>query len=237
MQTKCKYKLFSFLSSLLFLSFLILCLLVFVDTFETWKIENTSQQLAQLRKACSDSSDWSNGMLSINKDYTGWLNVIGTNINGPVVQGQTNDDYLRTDFYGNPSVGGTFFVDESVDLSSDDGNIIIYGHLMNDGTMFADLKKYKDKNFFIKNNTIRWECKSGIYYYQLFGGMIVSGDDTPLRTWINLESSEEIKMLDDIQSSAYFYQEDQFRTGPYLFLVTCDYQQKNGRLVLIASRV
>lgn len=237
MQTKHRHKLLSILSSFLFSAFLLLCFFILFDTYATWRTKQAAQHLSVLKTMNSGSDDWSNGMLSINSDYSGWLNVIGTEISGPVVQSSSNNDYLRTDFYGKHSEAGTFFIDENVDLPSD-GNIIIYGHLMNDGTMFADLKKYKSKEFFVDNNLVRWESESGVHYYQLFAGMVVAGDDTPLRTWINLQSPEqEAEMLDKIQQSAFFYQEDDLRTGPYLFLVTCDYQQKNGRLVLVASRI
>ena len=66
--------------------------------------------------------------------------------------------------------------------------------------------------------------------------LIVTGIDSPTRARLNKQTPEQEKeMLNTIAHSAYFYQEDLLRSGPYLFLITCDYQKENGRLVLVAS--
>lgn len=223
----------------LFLAFVTLCGLIFFDCYSTWSVNQTTEKLLIMRKIekRNNLTDWSAGMLSVNEDYVGWLNVIGTEVNGPVVQGDSNEEYLRKNFYGNHSEAGTFFIDENVNLNNDSENIIIYGHLMNDDTMFGTLKQFKDKDFFMQNGLVRWECEAGIQYYKIFAGMIISGDNSKLQSWINNEFVTEAQMLKDIQEKAFVWQEDKFRTGPYLFLVTCDYQIKNGRLVLVAAQM
>ena len=50
---------------------------------------------------------------------------------------QDKDYYLRRDFYGEYSGSGTLYMDEDCDPEWGD-NLIIYGHHMNNGTMFAD---------------------------------------------------------------------------------------------------
>lgn len=227
------------LEVVLFIAFVVLCGLIFWDCYDTWQTRQTAQNLIVVRKTekRNDADDWSAGMLDINPDYVGWLNVIGTQANGPVVQGENNAEYLRTDFYGNHASGGTFFIDENVRLE-EDGNFIVYGHLMNDNTMFGTLKQYKDKDFFSKNGLVRWECESGVYYYKIFAGMVISGDDSKLQSWVNnLDAATQNQMLEEIQEKSFVWQEDKLRTGPYMFLVTCDYQMKNGRLVLVAARM
>ena len=42
-----------------------------------------------------------------------------------------------------------------MELPSD--NIIIYGHHMNDGSMFVGLMKFKDKNFWEKHKTVSFD--------------------------------------------------------------------------------
>ena len=224
---------------ILFGCFFSTSVMICMDVWNTLQTVETCMDLQAAYKEMGQKSpeDWSHGMLALNPDYVGWLTIPGTNIDGPVVQGEDNTEYLRTDFYGESASAGTFFMDELVDMGSD-GNRIIYGHLMNDGTMFAQLARYKEKAFLEENPYILLETAEGTQYYQLFAGMVVSGTDFPVRTWLTSQTTEqERKMLDTISGSAYYYQENLMSSGPYLFLATCDYQQEDGRLVLAARKL
>ena len=232
-------------SILLLLVFFTLCGMIAFNLYSTYQTHELSQQLSEIRNISKEENpeDWSRGMLEVNPDYVGWLNVIGTEINGPVVQGEDNNEYLRRDIYGDYSVAGTFFLDEEVDLSTENGNVMIYGHLMNDETMFGPLKHYKSTEFFQENNLIRWETQNGVSYYRIFAAMIVSGyADTErylnLQSWMNnIDEKTEQEMLKEIQDASFIFQENMFRSGPYIFLVTCDYGINNGRLVLVGEKI
>ena len=76
----------------------------------------------------------------INPDCVGWIEIPGTNISYPIVQGRDNDHYLRLNFEGKYSVGGVIFLDHRCDSDFDRTNTIIYGHNMRDGSMFGSLK-------------------------------------------------------------------------------------------------
>lgn len=232
-----------FISVLLFLLFIGLCSLLGVKVYASYHVAQTKQQLIETRLLSTPEKDWSKGMLAINKDYVGWLTVYGTDVNGPVVQGKDNNEYLRTDIYKEHSEPGTLFVDESVDMDVD-GNVIIYGHMMKDGSMFGTLKQYKKKSFFKENRIVRWEDKNGEHYYSIFAAMVING--TPgderfldLTQWTNGISEEKAAdMLTTLQERSYAFQPNMLRNpdNKYLFLVTCDYSHKNDRLVLVAER-
>ena len=64
---------------------------------------------------------------------------------------QTKEDmeyYLRRDFDGNDDVNGLPFLDSRCDVDEPTTNLLIYGHCMNSGAMFADLQKYKDFDYY-----------------------------------------------------------------------------------------
>lgn len=213
---------------------------------QTKKTQELTSSLQAIRTTAQETNetDWSNGMLAVNPDYKGWLTVYGTTATGPVVQGETNDTYLRTDIYGEHSIPGTLFLDEVCDTRRH-GNLIIYGHKMNDGTMFGSLDKFKDPEFFDENGTVCWEGEYGKEYYQIFALMVVPGyvDDpnfVDIQAWANtLSASETEDMLEVIQDKASIYKELQFDcdNDKFLFLVTCDYNINNGRMVLAAKRL
>ena len=73
---------------------------------------------------------------SQNPDVVAWIQIPGTQINYPVVQGKDNDYYLHRDLNGQKSTAGTIFLDyaDRADFSS--LHNVLYGHHMNNGSMF-----------------------------------------------------------------------------------------------------
>ena len=85
-------------------------------------------------------------LFAMNDDFVGWLCIPDTDVNYPVMH--TTDDpewYLRRNFHGEYSESGVPFLDFRCSLDSD--NLIIYGHNMMNGTMFAELRGYVQKDF------------------------------------------------------------------------------------------
>ena len=109
-----------------------------------------------------------NGLMRVNSDFKFWIDIPGTSISYPVVQASNNDYYLRRTFSGQYNVGGVIFLDyrDADDLTG--RNTVIYGHRMNDGSMFTDLKKFIDANFSLENDEIRLYTKEAIYIYKVF---------------------------------------------------------------------
>ena len=97
-----------------------------------------------------DKIDWDT-LKNINPDVVAWIKFDQPKtIDYPVVQGKDNDIYLKKSFGENYIKAGTIFVncDNAKDFT--DPNTFVYGHNMNDGSMFAKLKKYEDKSFYDK---------------------------------------------------------------------------------------
>lgn len=92
--------------------------------------------------------DW-NALRQINPDLIGWIRFKEPAvINYPIVQGKDNKVYLKKSFGKNFVKAGTIFMNYANDPKFGDSNTIIYGHNMNDGSMFASLKRqYQDKAF------------------------------------------------------------------------------------------
>ncbi len=81
-----------------------------------------------------------------NPDFFGWLSIEGIDIDYPVMY--TPDDsehYLRRAFDGSYSGSGVPFVDGN--CPADGSYYLIYGHHMNNGTMFGQLPEYQDEEF------------------------------------------------------------------------------------------
>lgn len=78
-------------------------------------------------------------LLKKNPDTVGWIKVNGTKVNYPIVQTGDNDYYLSHAFNKRNNAGGWIFADYRVNFKEFGKNTIIYGHNMNNKTMFGSI--------------------------------------------------------------------------------------------------
>lgn len=179
-----------------------------------------------------------------NNDLIGWLQIDGTKIDYPVMYTPGEDYYLRRDFYKKSFTGGTLYIDKHNIMEPRDINLIIHGHNMSNGTMFADLIKYKDKNYYEDHKHIVYYTLEGKEEYEVIAVFLSKvynvGDNVFKYYKFYGEQNQEqyfeyivnIKTLDmhDIELSATYPER-------LLTLSTCDYYTTDGRLVVVAKQV
>lgn len=106
----------------------------------------------------------------MNADYDGWLNIPGTHVDYPVMATPSEPEYyLRRAFDQSASVSGTPFLGDGCDQTSD--CVIIYGHDMDNGTMFGDLSLYESPEFRSKYPFISYYTKEGCQTYEIFAAV------------------------------------------------------------------
>ena len=108
----------------------------------------------------------------INSNVVGWIILEGTQINYPVVHGDTNYQYLHHLFDGTFNPSGSIFVDAYNAPGFREPNTIIYGHHMNDGQMFAALEFYRSQQFFDENPYIFLLTPERDYVIKVFSGFV-----------------------------------------------------------------
>ena len=100
--------------------------------------------------------DW-DALRAANPDTVAWIHVPNTVISYPVVQGEDNEHYLTYDFDGDAgwlANYGAIFMDYKNKPDWSDKSYFIYGHHMNDGSMFADLVGLEDPKRFDECRTV-----------------------------------------------------------------------------------
>lgn len=91
------------------------------------------------------------GLQAINPDVVAWIVIPNTSINYPVVRGSNNERYLNHTVKGEYNKSGSIFMDYLNAPDFSDNHTIIYGHHMNDGSMFTPLDNYESEAFFREN--------------------------------------------------------------------------------------
>ncbi len=185
------------------------------------------------------------GLLALheeNPDCIYWLTIPDTVIDYPVMfRPQDKDYYLRRDFYGDYSGSGTLYMDEDCDPEWGD-NLIIYGHHMNNGTMFAALENYKSREFYEAHPQITLQTLHGEETYRVmavFTTPVYTGNDF---AYYNFTVTGDPTVYENfvrecLSRSLYETGETAVYGRRLLTLSTCEYSQKNGRMVVVAVRV
>lgn len=183
------------------------------------------------------------GLLSENADFVGWIFIEGTKIDYPVVQSLGEPEYyLHRNFKGEKSYSGTPFVG-SGSLKEETGAVFLYGHHMRNGTMFADLLNYREKSFWEYHPTIFLDTLYEHRQYQIFTAFYAKEtdwiqEDGLLFAAVNSGKIIGAKDLETLASAGLYDTGIIPETGTsLLFLVTCSYQEADGRFVVIGSRV
>lgn len=107
---------------------------------------------------------------AINEDIYAWISMPYCEIEYPIIQPYAEDDlyYLRRNIYGEYEFSGTIFTEKLNSRDFSDCNTVIYGHNMLDGTMFSNLLKFKDTEFFNANEYIYIYTPNMKYTYRIF---------------------------------------------------------------------
>lgn len=175
-------------------------------------------------------------LISMNSECFGWISISGTNINYPVMHTPSNPQkYLNRNFYGEYSYSGTPFLDAR--CSADSTNLIIYGHHMNNGTMFADLCNYTDYSYFSEHPTVVLETKDGVFAYSVFSVMKVKSDDVWYKfTTVGTEKSYNSRIEYAKEKSIYDTEITPVYGQLILTLSTCCGYNQDDRILVLAVR-
>lgn len=179
-----------------------------------------------------------------NKSLIGWVKIDDTIIDYPVMQTVDNEYYLKYNFNQQKDANGAIFLDTNCDIVLGNTNWILYGHHMNNGKMFSSLIKYANKDFYEKHKIIHFDTiyeKGDYEVMYAFRSRVYSSDEITFKYYQFIDAyseeefdsnMEEMDKLSLIETGVTANFGDKLLT-----LSTCDYQETNGRFVVVAKRI
>lgn len=175
---------------------------------------------------------------AINPDYKFWVEVENTNINYPVVQGTDNSFYLKKDFNKKDSSAGTIFMD-ALNNFEVDNNTVLYGHNMNNKTMFNNVTLFKKQDFFNQNNKIKIKHneEEKEYIYEVFS--VYHSDNTFDYNTVRFGEGYSFEnFIEDIkEKSMYKTNIEVTESDKIITLSTCSYEFKGAKTTVHAKLI
>ncbi len=206
-----------------------------------WEADNSMEKNAQGIFIGFES------LIEQNNHIKGWIKIDGTNINNPVYQVNNNDYYINHDMNRQSSRYGALFIDKDSRIGREENtqNVIIYGHHMRDGSMFADLKNYTNLSFYKEHSVIDFTSLYREGKYKVFSVFITNDlleHDNGYRfnyrhsTFASeedfLDFIHQVKQRSIIDTGVEVFGDDEIIT-----LSTCTYEFDDARLVVMARRI
>lgn len=176
---------------------------------------------------------------AVNPDVYAWITVPGTDIDYPILQhASDNTYYLMHNIDGSYGYPGCIYTENMNSKDFTDNNTVIYGHNMKNGSMFAQLHKFEDPDFFKENREVLIYLPDEVLHYTIFAAHIY--DDRHLLYSFDFTDPEVYqKYLDSIFStrdmSANIDKDITVTTDDQIItLVTCIGSQPSNRLLVQA---
>lgn len=167
-------------------------------------------------------------------DAVGWLTVEGAGVSHPFAVGEDNATYIRAQLDGSYVRSGTLFMDYRNSREMTDRLTVIYGHNMNNGTMFSNLADYLKQKHLEAYPDVYVSLPDTTLHYQIWAVMVGDAVSDPVFTSVGNPDSMQ-QLLTDIAAKAECLNPNPKvnRDSQLLVLSTCNPSYFYARTLLI----
>ena len=179
-----------------------------------------------------------------NSDIVGWLEIEGTSINYPVLQGTDNEYYMTHNYKKQKSRNGSIFLTKDYDWTIPSSNLLIYGHNLDNGTMFQELLKYVNEEFYKKHPIIRFTTNNEDAEYEIISvfksRVYYKSEKNVFRYYyfVNAETEAEYdEFIQNAKKASLYNIDATAKFGDQLItLSTCSYHVEDGRFAVVGRK-
>ena len=179
-----------------------------------------------------------------NPDIIGWIEIEGTKISYPVLQGDDNEYYLNHNYKNEKTANGSIFLNKDYDWNVPSTNLLIYGHNMKNGEMFTDLLKYANESYYKNHPIIRFTTENEDSEYEIFSvfrSKVFYKSETNVFKYYNFLNANNEEEYNDFVENAKAISLYDTNIAPkfnekLITLITCAYHTEDGRFVVIGRK-
>lgn len=176
-------------------------------------------------------------LLEQNPQVVGWIYSPNTVISYPVLKGGDNEYYLHHTINGTENSSGSIFMDAVCEGDLSDDNTILYGHHMNNGSMFASIADYKLAGYLEEHPVLYYYTPTQNYRLDVFA-MFVTGGDSDVYAF-NFSTRDQFQeFINRMRSRSNFDTDVQVSSSDHIMtLSTCTYEYEDARYVVLCKIV
>ncbi|MBR6581197.1 MAG: class B sortase [Ruminococcus sp.] len=184
-------------------------------------------------KICEELKEQAQELQESYPDAIGWIYVSDTNINYPIMQGKDNDFYLTHGTDGRSLKCGCIELDFRCENRFQNNFNILYGHNMKNGSMFANVCRFKDKSYY-DSHPYGWVYTAdSVFRLDFFSVAVTDWHDEIYNGFRSLDEwTPHLKEISRIYEEVELTDQDRL-----VLLSTCSYEFDNARTVLTGRLV
>lgn len=181
----------------------------------------------------------------VNPDIVGWLRIPNTVIDYPVLKSSEDDPehYLYRNYKDEYTKYGSIFMQAGTALDGSDQNLILYGHSMKDGRMFAQLLRFGELDVYKQSPVITFNTADGGGKWKIISVFKTNTEKSQGEPFyytykhFNSDSSYlnfvyQVRQRSILNTGVDFNENDTILT-----LSTCSYEFDGFRTVVVARQV
>ncbi len=213
-------------------------------TFDTTAVDETTtsktsetvpsvQENVLSPEICEELMEQAQELQETYPDAIGWIYIPDTSINYPIMQGEDNDFYLTHGTDGRSLKCGCIELDFRCESRLQNNFNILYGHNMKNGSMFANVCRFKEKAYY-DSHPYGWVYTSNaVYRLDFFSVAVTDWHDEIYNGFRSLDEwTPHLKGISRIHEDVELTEQDRL-----VLLSTCSYEFKNARTVLTGRLV
>ena len=192
-----------------------------------------------------------NDFISISGNVKGFIEIPSCGIYLPVVQGTDNDYYLTHTYDDRKNKAGAIFIDYRCTVTEEytSPNVVLYGHNQEDGTMFGNLKYFKNNVDFYRHSPIfSFSTEYSVNDYVIFGYFVTNVHKTQDAKGEVFHYHDYIETLKS-ETTFYWYMNevnernqiispvDVVYGDELMVLSTCSNEYSDSRFVVLARKL
>ena len=136
-----------------------------------------------------------------NPDVLGWIHIPDSELNYPLLQGEDNQTYLNRAWDGTRNSAGSIYLECKSSPDFSDFNTIIYGHRMNNTTMFGSLRNYKDQEYLDSHPYVYVVMDDEVRRYAIFSAYMAPVVSNTYRLYVEEEEIKQVVLDHGMTSS------------------------------------
>ena len=163
----------------------------------------------------------------------GWIFVPDTNINYPIMQAEDNEYYLHRSYDGSYLYSGSVFLDWRCNSDFSGDVNMLYGHNMQNGSMFADVLNFVNEDYFDSHKYGWLTTEDSVYRIEFFS---VSQPQSCSGVYNVMRAGD--KWLRKLKSCSLIFKNPQVSEDDSMIsLSTCTNSEGSSRTVLTGKLV
>ena len=202
-------------------------------TSETSETVPSIQENVLSPEICEELMEQAQELQESYPDAIGWIYIPDTSINYPIMQGEDNDFYLTHGTDGRSLKCGCIELDYRCENRFQNNFNILYGHNMKNGSMFANVCRFKEKDYY-DSHPYGWVYTAdSVYRLDFFSVAVTDWHDEIYNGFRSLDEwTPHLKGISRIYEDVELTEQDRL-----VLLSTCSYEFKNARTVLTGRLV